>query len=1144
MNSDSNNTLRVKALNYTDNAKAYNLYKAGLEWDLIDPIVIENRDDLKSESRWGNKVKPYNHQVTNLITFCRRLPVTLLADDVGLGKTISAGLVASELISRGRLSKILVVCPKILLEQWQEELYTKFGISSVIAIGNKLITAEPPEKVGAVITTYHSARLYLDRITKSGFDMLILDEAHKLRNLYGVEHTPLVAQCFHKALADRIFKYVLMLTATPIQNRLWDLYSLVDLLTVARGHENPFGTEGMFARRFIADNKTEARKLNPKMRDEFRSIVYSYMSRIRHEDAKLHFPKRVVQLHEVDPTAEELELIDIVAKSIQKLNRLTQIGILKALVSSPEALLTQLKGMAQRKTAPESLALDVERVVKRISTTAKLRGLGVLVDKLKKEKPDDWRVVVFTTRRETQTTIQSFLEKKGVACGLINGDSSSKNQKTIAKFKKEKPDIHVIVSTEAGSEGVNLQVANVLVNYDLPWNPMIIEQRIGRIQRLASIHEKVCIFNIVLKGTFEEYIVSRLVEKLQMTSHAIGDIEALLQASGMGDGGEEASTGFEDKILDLVLKSLAGKNVEEATRKAENSILEARVQLEKEKKTINDTLGSMEGYDTGPRSPRLPESIKTMNARDFAGSALKNFAPDLVEEATDAFYTPGNPDFERLVSRTINKGLHCVEDIDKDAITVANKASSGWVEAFGGDLSQLKIKEKEHCFNGTALVKVRATVAHDSYERLVEVRCSEEDHHNIDNKTSLDLIQVNDPATIGIMDSHIIREAKADPGITEFCRFYIERLKYELQAAGDDPRKKKKIEDDFTPRLEYALVGLKGNMHRRLKTRVSYKIGTEIYSSDLSIVPSKNEVISPDMTTCSETGKVVPSECLGRCEVSGLRALAHLLTRSEISGRVALPRYTIVSSHDGKIILNDEVEKSAVSGKTAHRREFVFCSETGKPLLPSEAEKCELTGKLVIPDILEKCSVSGMNVMPSEMEKSVDTGKKALKKYFIESSLSGLPLLEEEAVRSSSGKFCTPVESKQCMWSGQQCHPDDLRTCNLTGALVHFSFMVNDRDTRLEPLVSLLDGARSKSDKPEIWPLIEADSSRILGNKNCNVEQTLLSPDGQRLATCMEIRTFLGLRLRHAGLIYSAQDKAVVGRIARGMRVGSGWVQN
>ena len=85
-----------------------------------------------------------------------------------------------------------------------------------------------------MITTYNTARLYLDRIKQDGFDMLILDEAHKLRNLYGVDPTPQVAQRFRKALADRLFKYVLMLTATPIQNRLWDLYSLVDLLTVAR----------------------------------------------------------------------------------------------------------------------------------------------------------------------------------------------------------------------------------------------------------------------------------------------------------------------------------------------------------------------------------------------------------------------------------------------------------------------------------------------------------------------------------------------------------------------------------------------------------------------------------------------------------------------------------------------------------------------------------------------------------------------------------------------------------------------------------------------------------------------------------------------------------------------------------------------
>src|SRR5439155_22672794 len=152
-----------------------------------------------------------------------------------------------------------------------------------------LITAKPPGEAGAVITTYQSARLYLDKLEESDFDMLILDEAHKLRNLYGVDPAPQVAVRFRKALEDRLFKYVLMLTATPIQNRLWDLYSLVDLLTVARGHENPFGNEGIFSRKFIADNRTDARKLKPENKDEFRSIVYGYMSRVRRDDAKLHF---------------------------------------------------------------------------------------------------------------------------------------------------------------------------------------------------------------------------------------------------------------------------------------------------------------------------------------------------------------------------------------------------------------------------------------------------------------------------------------------------------------------------------------------------------------------------------------------------------------------------------------------------------------------------------------------------------------------------------------------------------------------------------------------------------------------------------------------------------------------------------------
>ena len=608
-------------------AAQFALFRAALEWDLVDPIVIETRDDLKSEERWKDRVEPYRHQVDNLITFCRRLPVTLLADDVGLGKTISAGLVASELISRSRVRKILIVCPKLLGPQWREELDSKFGIPAEIAIGRDLLTTDPQGDFGAVITTYASARLHLNSIPDDRFDMLVLDEAHKLRNLYGVASPPQVAKQFQAALEARRFKYVLMLTATPIHNRLWDLYSLVDLLAVARGHPNPFGSEGIFARKFIDDDVAQARRLKPSAREEFRSIVYKYMSRVRRADADLEFPVRVVQLHRVSPTPAELELISVLSQYIEKLNRLTQIGLLQALMSSPDALSKQLGNMAANGTAPPELAAKVRAIAERMPTIAKLQGLGALVDKLVGERPEDWRLLVFTTRRETQTTIQAFLEQRGFRVGLINGSTAGRNQETIARFRQKPPFYHVVVSTEAGSEGLNLQAANVLVNFDLPWNPMIVEQRIGRVQRLASEHSSVCICNIVLEGTFEEYIVARLLEKLQLASHAIGDIEALLEGAGADDDDDDGAASFVERIRRLVVDSLQGVDIEEATRKAADSIDEALKTLEREKQNIDSMLGGNNDMTyAGPPPPKLPHQKPALSAQEFTLKDEKLFA--------------------------------------------------------------------------------------------------------------------------------------------------------------------------------------------------------------------------------------------------------------------------------------------------------------------------------------------------------------------------------------------------------------------------------------------------------------------------------------------------------------------------------------
>ena len=755
----------------------YRVYRAGLEWDLTDPIVIERAEDFKSTYRWRDRLTPYLHQVSNLITFCRRLPVTLLADDVGLGKTISAGLIISELIARSRLSKILIVCPKILAQQWKEELESKFAIPALIAFGQDVIDADPNE-TGAVITTYNSARLHLEKIPEDRFQMLVLDEAHKLRNLYGVQKTPQVAKRFRKALEDRRFPFVLMLTATPIQNRLWDLYSLVDLLTVARGHDNPFGSPGMFARRFIADNKDQARELKLEARDEFRSIVYGYMSRVRRGDAKLYFPERKVLRHQVEPTAAELELIETIAKPIQKLNRLTQISILQALTSSPEALSAQLTNMARKGTAPPDLAISVKAIVSRMPLSAKLTGLGNLIEKLKKENPDGWRLVVFTIRRETQTTIENFLEGHGLKVGIINGDSGERIQETINGFRKKPPVYRVIVSTEAGSEGVNLQVANVLVNYDLPWNPMIVEQRIGRVQRLASDHAHVSIYNVTLRGTFEDYIVGRLMEKLQMAAHAIGDVEALLQGADVGDGDDDAGTSFEEQILKLVLATLARKDVDKAAQLAEKSIEDAKTELEREEATISEMLGSMDGAEyVGPRAPTLPSITRSMEPREFTLKALDTLGVRLTAEpnglylaeenggreyirfdehiASDlrtTFYNPGTPAFQRLVSRVVATGIHEVEDLDQDPEKQCEEIARAWSETFGAQSISVEIGNVSRAFDGTAVVRVRATVAHDSYERLVDIPCTNNDHRIATGRAGLGPLPrtIEKPEALGV----------------------------------------------------------------------------------------------------------------------------------------------------------------------------------------------------------------------------------------------------------------------------------------------------------------------------------------------------------------------------------------------------------
>jgi hypothetical protein len=194
----------------------------------------------------------------------------------------------------------------------------------------------------------------------------------------------------------------------------------------------------------------------------------------------------------------------------------------------------------------------------------------------------------------------------------------------------------------------------------------------------------------------------------------------------------------------------------------------------------------------------------------------------------------------------------------------------------------------------------------------------------------------------------------------------------------------------------------------------------------------------------------------------------------------------------------------------------------------------------VVPGILEQCEVSGKRALPRELEKSVATGKKALKRFFVSSSISGARFLDGEGIVSATGKQCLEKEAKECVWSSRKCHPDDLRTCELTQVTTHFEYMTSNGGIRLEPLLNLLNGVRRKSDKQELWPKVVEDISRVLGGRS-EIEAAVSSAGGDHLAVSLETKNWLGLKTRQAGFLYAIRDRATVGRVVLGKRGTEGW---
>lgn len=1062
------------------------LHLAAIEWSLSEPIVITGKQDIKSEVNWRGRFEPYHHQVENLIRYCRMLPVTLLADDVGLGKTISAGLILAELIERKRVSRCFVVCPSILGPQWVEEMGSKFGIAGVFATGQELNSVIERSAVPVVVTTYQTASNRIASIKSDQFDMLILDEAHKLRNLHGTQNAPQMALRIRSALEHRLFKYVLMLTATPIQNRVWDLYSLIDLLTVAKGHRNPLGSPNEFRLRYVAD--AAGRRLDKTHSESFRSILRQYVVRTRREDAKLVFPEREVATRKLRKTEVETELESIVASEIGKLKAFGQISLSQAMMSSPQALAAQMQNMAAGGNISQVVADKVQQLANRAAKSAKMEGLLAFVRELRSQRPKDWRLVVFTLRKETQDAIGRALQAEGIAVEFIRGGSAQNNQRAIDKYKASPPLANVIVSTDAGAEGVNLQAGNVLVNYDLPWNPMVMEQRIGRIQRLASTHESVVIVNLVMANSVEERVVERLIQKLQVIAETIGDIETILESAGQDD-----DSSFEDMIRKLVVASLTGQDIEQATKAAAASIELAKARMQEERGAINEVFGpSKPNEPLGPKPPKLeplkpsvPPDQFVMRALAAEGAMLRpraddtidvirsgqaneriTFKPEVAEQNgggvfmgnAPRLYLPGRPGFERLVQRWLQRGGHALRDLATEKQAAVEDTASSWCSTVpDATFRQANIVSSKRQVTGTVTCRVKAANGVDSLEKLVTLPAAmttdpELAKHLESLPISTETLSA-DRAFDGA-EGLVSRSVTSDPDVKEFCRFYDARRTDELSRAGHDSRQRHKIETDFGPKVFADVVALSGARFETVVANVHFVLdGHYPYSVELELLPVANRVISePIRRRCVLTERDLPRACLGVCELTGSFATAHMLVQSSVSKRLALPTHTVQCSVSGDTLLSDEAWQSDVTGRIAkitlfrqspisQRKglddEFAVCEFTDEEVLVDELKASHVSGKKYRIDE-EEVSSSGVSGHQSEFVRCSETGEALLPEQVGSSALSGKRVRVDLLVASQKPphRLGTQSETVTCAISGATLLKDEVVASLVSGRLM------------------------------------------------------------------------------------------------------------
>lgn len=517
------------------------------------------------------------HQTRTAKTVLRRFRGrALLCDEVGLGKTIEAGLVLSELHLRGLARSILVLTPPSLIEQWQGEMRRKFSIELISHDHADFRAAGAAAWSGfdRIIASVHTAKREPHRsaIVRRKWDLVIVDEAHHLRNR--------TTQLW-KFASELEKQFMLLLTATPVQNNLDELFNLVTLL-----EPGLLRTAKQFQKQFV-DKKD---KLLPKNVEELHGLLSEVMVRNRRSTVGLQFTRRWARTLRVPQTAAEQELYQAVAALVRAhlrsgaqsgaqsgpLSRMALIALQMALGSSTAAAAGTLAHIAEHLKLDGAVRSELSAAAERARTLVDNSKLARLLELLA-EFPD--KMVIFTQFRATQNLLAERLAQAGHAAAVFHGGLSRLDkERAVEAFRGP---ARLLVCTEAGSEGRNLQFAHAICNFDLPWNPMKIEQRIGRLSRIGQTHD-VHVFNLVAAGTVESSVLHLLEAKLNLFELVIGEIDMIL-----GNLDEERE--FQDVIADLWVESHSGDDFDRRMDELGNRLVAAK-DAYLEQKVVDDRL--------------------------------------------------------------------------------------------------------------------------------------------------------------------------------------------------------------------------------------------------------------------------------------------------------------------------------------------------------------------------------------------------------------------------------------------------------------------------------------------------------------------------------------------------------------------------